>query len=61
VLVLLAATNHKPQAASWLLDIAGRGVLDLRPGASDVRRLVAGVYPIRSAADLKPTRLVLIR
>ena len=32
-----------------LLDIAGREVLDLRPGANDVSRLAPGVYFVREA------------
>jgi YVTN family beta-propeller protein len=41
-----------------LLDIAGRTVLDLRPGANDVRALAPGVYFVREAPQatgLKPT------
>jgi DNA-binding beta-propeller fold protein YncE len=48
VLSLQGATNRKPQAAS-LLDIAGRKVLDLHPGANDVRALAPGVYFVREA------------
>jgi YVTN family beta-propeller protein len=47
VLFLPEASSHKPQAANWLLDIAGREVLDLHPGANDVRRLPPGVYFVR--------------
>jgi len=48
VLFLPEATSRKPQAAS-LLDVSGRKVLDLRPGANDVRGLAAGVYFVRIA------------
>jgi hypothetical protein len=48
VLLLPGATSHKPQAAS-LLDISGRRVLDLHPGANDVRALAPGVYFVREA------------
>jgi YVTN family beta-propeller protein len=48
VLFLPEATSLKPQAAS-LLDISGRKVLDLSPGANDVRTLAPGVYFVRSA------------
>ena len=34
---------------SVLLDISGREVLDLAPGANDVRALVPGVYFVRAA------------
>jgi phosphoribosylformylglycinamidine (FGAM) synthase PurS component len=46
VLCLPEATSHKPQAAS-LMDISGRKVLDLKPGANDVRALAPGVYFVR--------------
>ena len=48
VLFLPKATSLKPQAAS-LLDISGRKVLDLHPGANDVSRLSPGVYFVREA------------
>jgi len=48
VLFLPEATNRKPQAAS-LMDVSGRNVLDLRPGANDVRVLAPGVYFVREA------------
>ncbi|MCX6841474.1 MAG: hypothetical protein NTX53_04210 [candidate division WOR-3 bacterium] len=48
VLVLQEASNLKPQAAS-LLDILGRKVLDLHPGANDVRALAPGVYFVRES------------
>ena len=44
VLFLPEASSHKPQAASWLLDVSGRKVLVLHPGANDVRALAPGVY-----------------
>ena len=56
VLFLPEASNRKPQAAR-LLDINGRKVLDLRPGANDVRALALGVYFVREqpeAASRKP-------
>jgi len=46
LLFLAEAASHKPQAAS-LLDISGRRVLDLHPGANDVRALAPGVYFIK--------------
>jgi hypothetical protein len=49
VLVLAQAPSRKPQAASWLLDISGRKVLDLAPGPNDVRALPPGVYFVRVA------------
>jgi hypothetical protein len=46
VLFLPEATSRKPQAVS-LLDVSGRRVMDLRPGANDVRALAPGVYFLR--------------
>jgi YVTN family beta-propeller protein len=50
VLFLPEAASHKPQAAS-LLDVSGRKVLDLKPGANDVRRLAPGVYFVREEPE----------
>jgi hypothetical protein len=36
-------------STSSLLDISGRDVLDLKPGANDVRALAPGVYFVREA------------
>jgi YVTN family beta-propeller protein len=47
VLHMPVATSLKPQAAS-LLDISGRKVMDLKPGANDVRALAPGVYFVRA-------------
>ena len=49
VLLLREATSRKPQAASSLLDIGGRQVMVLKPGANDVRALAPGVYFVREA------------
>ena len=48
VLFLPQATSLRPQAAS-LMDASGRKVMDLKPGANDVRALVPGVYFVREA------------
>ena len=47
ILFLPEASSRKPQAASSLLDISGRKVMGLRPGANDVSRLSPGVYFVR--------------
>jgi phosphoribosylformylglycinamidine (FGAM) synthase PurS component len=47
VLFMPEASSRKPQATS-LLDVSGRRVLDLHPGANDVSRLSPGVYFVRS-------------
>ncbi len=44
VLFLPLATSYKPQAARCLLDITGRNVLALHPGANDVGDLAPGIY-----------------
>jgi DNA-binding beta-propeller fold protein YncE len=48
VLHMPQATSRKPQAAD-LMDVSGRKVMDLRPGANDVRALAPGVYFVREA------------
>lgn len=50
VLYAQKASSHKPQAA-LLLDISGRKVLDLKPGANDVRVLASGVCFVRERGD----------
>jgi hypothetical protein len=49
MLLLAGATSHKPQAPSWLLDAVGRKVMDIHPGANDLRALAPGVYFVRRA------------
>jgi DNA-binding beta-propeller fold protein YncE len=46
VLYMPVATGLRSQAAG-LLDVSGRKVLDLVPGANDVRGLAPGVYFVR--------------
>jgi hypothetical protein len=49
VLVLGAAVDSRQRAVdrAELLDAAGRKVMDLKPGANDVRMLAPGVYFVR--------------
>jgi len=49
-LLLPEAPGAKAQAAS-LMDISGKRILDLRPGANDVRALAPGVYFVREGGD----------
>ncbi len=49
VLFMPEARGEKREARGELLDISGRKVLDLRPGANDVRALTPGVYFVREA------------
>ena len=58
-LYLPKASSRKPQAAS-LLDAAGRKVLEMEPGANDVRGLAPGVYFVRGN-DTALRRVVKIR
>jgi phosphoribosylformylglycinamidine (FGAM) synthase PurS component len=60
MLFLAEAPGHKLQAAS-LLDISGRKVMDLKPGANDVRALAPGVYFVRSAGDEGRTLKVVLQ
>jgi len=47
--------------SSALLDVSGRKVLDLRPGANDVSRLAPGVYFVREAQTPSVRRVVVTR
>ncbi len=49
MLWLPPASSVEHGASCTLLDISGRKVLDLKPGANDVRKLAPGVYFIREA------------
>jgi len=60
VLFLPGATSPKPQAIS-LMDIEGRKVLDLKPGANSVRALSPGMYFVREAqAQARAVRKVVV-
>jgi hypothetical protein len=50
VLSVPDVTGCTSRAASSLLDALGRKVMDLRPGANDVRALAPGVYFVRQAS-----------
>jgi hypothetical protein len=65
---VVSGVMHLPPAAyrfpiTALLDISGRDVLDLHPGANDVSRLAPGVYFVRSAdsGQRKTTKIVIQR
>ena len=64
VLFLPESSSLRPQAAS-LMDATGRKVMDLEPGANDVRALAPGVYFIReepqaSGRRSEPVRKVVL-
>jgi hypothetical protein len=44
---VLSPTSTEAEVRAELLDISGRKVADLRPGANDVRALAPGVYFVR--------------
>jgi hypothetical protein len=52
VLFLPEARGEKRDARGKLLDIGGRRVMDLRPGANDVSGLSPGVYFVRQASGV---------
>ena len=51
LLMFQPAIGAERQARGELLDVAGRTVMELRPGANDVRRLPPGVYSVREAVN----------
>lgn len=51
--VLRVSSDECRLATGGLLDMTGREVLDLRPGANDVSRLAPGVYFVRQASDVR--------
>ena len=61
-LLLLPESGMGENQKAVLMDVTGRRVLDLKPGANDVRSLAPGVYFIRNQArNSKVTRFVIIR
>jgi hypothetical protein len=53
VLYLPSASSVERGASGVLLSVGGRKVLELRPGANDVRGLAPGVYFVRQASGVK--------
>jgi len=53
VLTIPQPAIRNPYSAIALLDISGRKVLDLHPGANDVGRLAPGVYFVRQASGVE--------
>jgi len=49
--LVLEARGERREARSELLDITGRNVMRLKPGANDVSRLSPGVYFVRSESS----------
>ncbi len=55
-ILFLPASGGEHPASSLLLDITGKKVLDLKPGANDIRHLSPGVYFIRGGSGIEKTR-----
>jgi hypothetical protein len=53
-----AVSGEQLAVCAQLLDISGRKVLDLHPGANDVSRLSTGVYFVRSTFATRRSTLV---
>jgi len=49
------------QSAMTLFDTAGRKVLDLQPGANDLREITPGVYFIKTDSRIKHSKILIIR
>jgi len=60
VLLVPLASNHGCTAASALLDITGRRVLELHPGANGAASLAPGVYFVRKGTDAEIQKVVLL-
>jgi hypothetical protein len=58
--VLFVPRSLDPSLARPLLDVSGRKVLDLKPGANDVSRLAPGVYFVGLASNGKPAAKVVL-
>ncbi|MBM3331955.1 hypothetical protein FJY68_08925 [candidate division WOR-3 bacterium] len=60
--LLFLPESSDPKRPCWMLDATGRKVMELRPGANDVRSLVPGVYFVRrnSARDEGHTGKVVV-
>jgi hypothetical protein len=59
--VLHLPLSLSPLLPQSLLDISGRRVLDLKPGANDVSRLNPGVYFVRDSEARPATKVVVAR
>jgi hypothetical protein len=59
----LRLQEHASPSTSCLSDVSGRKVLDLKPGANDVRMLAPGVYfvrGVRAQAQAQAIRKVIV-
>jgi hypothetical protein len=61
VLFLPEARSERREARGELLDIGGRKVLGLKPGANDVRHLASGVYFVCEAQARAASRVVITK
>lgn len=51
-------SGHSAMSLASLLDVSGRKVMDLQPGANDVRALAPGVYFVRTAHAQAPAQAI---
>jgi hypothetical protein len=61
VLVLPVSPRPRVSESPCLLDACGRKVMDLRPGANDVRALAPGVYFVRETQAQAARKVVVTR
>lgn len=59
--ILFLPNNYITKKEVYLLDVAGRKVLELVPGGNDVRHIAPGVYFIRAGGSLETRRVVITR
>jgi len=59
--IVSSATPLVVSEYALLVDITGRRVLDLKPGANDVRALAPGVYSVCAGVTERRSRIVVIR
>ncbi|HTW92966.1 MAG TPA: exo-alpha-sialidase [bacterium] len=58
---VLRVAERPSSSASPLLDISGREVMDLKPGANDVSRVSPGIYFVREARTQAVRKVVITR
>jgi len=59
--LMMEDRGRKTEDRAELVDISGRKVMDLRPGANDVRALVPGVYFVRETSAQAVRKVVVTR
>ena len=59
--LFLAGSTSASSSPSWLLDAAGRKVMDLHAGANDVSGLAPGLYFVRDAQAQAVRKVIVTR